>query len=596
MLYHNKFSGIYYLREGFFFHHLFRWFQSVKKIRRITYSDFPGSYFHAKNEECCTVNNRFCETLKENIFVRIAAEFIQDDRAFLAIKKELHNRYVQHRVKAYVLLKYLSVKNVVFFLPSDNEEIENLLSPSLRRQLTYKVPSYCRITNRIKFILKNGCCIPLFPAVGLAIAVKCLFRGLAFGSVRKERFSFGLDSYEYGINWRRGYDEFFIADENRFHPKNILYVIRGRLTDEKSRMFFNKYHYRYVETAAMKIPPGFFLNRIIAGFILRSCLLSLVTNIRKNRSHLCMIPVLATLKMAIDAEIFYDWFDVKVFIARDEYSPFHILRTIIANRHGNKTIGFSHGDYCAYTEERNYIVFDAYALWGEFYEAFLASSLQYTKNVRVIGAGIYGLDKTHEFMMKGYIPEKYRELKSRYTICAIMGSTFSQDLYLNREMTLKYYKDVLDATEEYPEVYRIIKPKADEFNDPDFANLFKGRERVAIEDRLWTYRFLTVPDLIVCIYAITPGIEALMAGKKVLYYDVAQDDCHIYAPYYPYLVAKNEFELTRNLRKVLVEGTYIDTDTLRLIRKNHGFLFDGNCTTRFRKMCLDLLQEVSFSL
>jgi hypothetical protein len=85
------------------------------------------------------------------------------------------------------------------------------------------------------------------------------------------------------------------------------------------------------------------------------------------------------------------------------------------------------------------------------------------------------------------------------------------------------------------------------------------------------------------------GLEALMAGKKVLYYEVSGFAGHLYARYSPLLVAFTREELERNLDLILRKGVYLESELLDRIRRDHGLCFDGHVTERFRQMCCELL-------
>ena len=66
---------------------------------------------------------------------------------------------------------------------------------------------------------------------------------------------------------------------------------------------------------------------------------------------------------------------------------------------------------------------------------------------------------------------------------------------------------------------------------------------------------------------------------------------HIYSKYSPYLVSFTKEELFANVHRVLVSKMYIDKNILEKIRVDHGFAFDGNVITRFKKICINLIEN-----
>jgi len=568
-----------------------------KYISKIEFSDFPGSYFTAEEEGYQTVVDSLFEKNADNLYLKIAMAYCGNPLYQLALKKEFYNRYSQQRVKTYTILKYLSEQYrdiPVFFIPADCEDIISSLSPQFINRSSISVPQVFSLLYLIHTSVKTAFFLCLFPVFLLIIAAGYAFRGFDL-KPGKKTFDFGFDNFNNGINFKKPYEFFFLFDFHKIHPKKTLQVIRNRFetggNGGKTRLFFERLRYPYVEHDLVRVSPKFFAKNI-CGIFFCGGLYSFGKNlITSNWNHSYIVPALAVLKMTIGAEIFYSKYAVRVFIARDEYSPFHIVRTLVARSYGYRTIGFSHGDDCHHTAALNYLVFDTYAVWGEFYQDHLKKALRYS-DTQMIGAGIYGLDKTFRFQNATRVPDKYRAIKKDFKLLGIFGSSFSPELYITKELTLHFYKTVLDLTEDYPGYYRVIKPKSDEFQDPEFMALLKNRERVVIEDTMWTYRLLSCLDALVCINITSIGLEGLMAGKKVFYYDVTNNKGHhAYAGTSDNLVAFDERTFAKNLNLYFKDGKYVSSDRIQAIRDYHGLSFDGNVVKRLRACCIDLLKK-----
>jgi hypothetical protein len=315
--------------------------------------------------------------------------------------------------------------------------------------------------------------------------------------------------------------------------------------------------------------------------------------LKKNKKFFFLMPCLATLKMIVEYEIFYAIYDIRVFISRDEYSPLHIIRTLVAQTNQSYSVGFMHGDYTIPgTETSVYVVFDKYGIYGTFYKDFNNSGFTSTPT-EIIGAGIYGLDKTFSLAQKNYIPRKYQEIKRTHKIILIVGTYSGNEIdsCFTKTLLKKYYAETLDATDEFSDYYRIIKPASDELSDPELEEIIRGHERVIIDKNLWIYKLILVSDLTLVIGSTTVGLESLMAGKKVLYYDVYNYPENVYAKYSNLLVAFNYEKFFGNIRSVIKEDLYLDPDTLEFIRYTHGYRFDGHIVERFREMCRSLTRS-----
>ncbi|NYT04904.1 MAG: hypothetical protein GKC04_00810 [Methanomicrobiales archaeon] len=546
---------------------------------KIEYADFPGSYFDAQEAATQRINDALCEERSGNLYRRMMLRFCKNPLFELAMRNEVNIRYTQYRAKALILLRYLAKEqDEIWFFPRDSITVR---TPEGGIGDCARIPAVASIRNAAADRIRALLWFCAAPVILCGVAAVLLGRGLLFGPVSRQHYRVGYDMPDSGVQWHRGYHEFFLYDTADFHPREVLHVFRGALHDERTRQVFDRYGYPRADFRRCKVPLHLYLRRVLSDFLLKGCW-SWLTGIVAEKSACTCIPALAVMKMTLEAEIFYASYDIDVFVARDDFNPFHIVRTLVAREHDNRTASFSIGDYSI--QNINYILFDTYALWGDFYREFHEKSLRHG-GTAVIGAGIYGIDKTHEFLQRGYLPEKYRERAASHRLVLIAGTSYAPDIFVTKETQLAFYRTVLEATDAYPDVIRVIRPKADELQDRDFAALFSEFERVLIETELWIYRVIPVCDLVICLGSTSIGIESLLAGKKVLYYDNTGWRRHIYAPYSEYLVAFTRAELDRNLARVLRDDTYLDDATLQAIRTRHGYRFDGNVAERFRALC-----------
>lgn len=593
----KEFKSAKYVHTSRFFDFFYAKIQIINKktnehFTRINFNDFLGSYCDIKKETGLYVNDALFDKYHSNIYSILTLNFCGNIDYSLAIKKELYNRYTQNRVKTFVFLKKLSdFHEQIIFLPTDCEDIKNFLSEKNRLTVVLLVPDYYLILLKTVDLLKTIGVMILYPFIILLLAGKILLKGISFHRIFKKFYLYGIDTYSYGIDWKRPYHEFFIYNKDDFHPSKILHVFRNSLRDNKTKIKFERYHFPFTTWDEQKVPIRYYISRILGELILKQLKEFIFSMPYTNKKPFFLLPCIATIKMTIESEIFYTWYDVKVFISRDEYSPLHIIRTLVAHKNNNYSVGFMHGDYTIPGIETSvYLLYDKYGIYGPFYEKLNNSGLALCKT-EIIGAGIYGLDKTYALAQKKYIPHSYAEIKKTHKIILIVGTSSGNDIdtCFTKKLLIKFYTDILDMTDEFKDCYRIIKPAGDELSDRELQDVKKGHERVITDTELWIYKLILISDLTVVIGSTTVGLESIMAGKKVLYYDVYHYPEHAYAEYSPYLVSFNFNELNKNIKYVLKENNYLHDTTLELIKREHGFRFDGCVTERFREMCRSLL-------
>ena len=509
---HNGVFGVLFLRFLNFIN--LSW---VQKPQKIEYPDFPGLYIEVKKETGLYVNDAVFDKHKKNVYRKITLDFCKDNRYDIVIKKELYSRYTQKRVKTYLICKYLlTVSENIILLPVDNEPIQNYFSLENRSFSGIIIPQTFGKMNTIIGVIKTISEAIGSPFIYIILCIKICMKGFILRTPEKKYYDFGFDINEHGISWSRPYSEFFLYDRKRFRPSCILHVFREKLLDIKTKNLFTKYKYPFVEYQHQKIPVTYFLNRLVLDLIygsLKSFLLS-IKGWEKN--HVLFIPCLAVMKMTIETELFYLFFNIKVFISRDDYSPVHAGTTIVAQSNNNHSIGFMHGDYSLYGEEIcTNLLYDKYAIYGNFYRIFHKNGFKFC-NPSIIGAGIYGLDKTYDLIQQKYYPAKYKQYQNQLDIVLIMATGFCEDFIVTKEMTIQFYRDALDATKDHKNILRIIKPKGEEFNDPDFQQILSNHPDVIVDVSTWAYRLLAVCELVICINVTTVGLESIIAGKNSL--------------------------------------------------------------------------------
>lgn len=588
-----KFEKVFYLSKSRFFS-----FRSIKflitrleKLQRLTFNDFPEAYYDVHKESVRNVNDKFYRHNRKNPFVKFLLKFEDDELVEVATKRALLD-YTYSRVAIYILLKEIVQKynKQAIFLPIDNLNIQGYISNSLiPAENEYSVVNFIRLINKLKAAVNK--ISPFIYSSGLVFSL--LFkRGISFKSVKQKKFLIGFDIFSRGLIWEKPYQENFLYDQGLFNPHKILHVVRDKLKDRRTRSYFIENQIPYADLNRVKIPFNYFVKRIILDFYLKAFLYALYNLFSRTGSYILMLASMRVAYSIIVNEIFFSFFSVKVFIARDQYSLIHIVRTLILNKEGSKSVGFMYGDASWPHITQAYICMDYYCVYGDFCKIFFQKELKYCKHIKTIGAGIYGLDHTYKLILENKSPEKYKSLQEKYRIVTVFPSSIDPEGPNSEKALLYFYKKVLALLQVYDDIFIIIKPKKFEYKREGFKKVIsEAGNRVIVEENLWTYELIPLSDLMICINRSTVGIEGLMAGKKVLIFDVTNFQEHTYRKYDEHLVSLTKDEFYKNVEWVLKEGKYLSEQTLNQIRRDRGFKFDGQVINRFKDVVLEALEE-----
>lgn len=561
-------------------------------LRQLRYEEFPGTYFEVQRLVAESANDALYDAAREHEAAPIVAflrRFRNHDFIEVALRKALQTVYTTDRVKALVLLRELSrAHGAAVFLPRDNRDPRPWVPASLGEAWSRAaIPQMARAANTVKSWVEPLAVAGFAALVTGRLAAK---RGLVLAPRLRGHWRVGYDLFEEGIHWDKSYHEFFLYDDRDLDPQAVLHVVRNRLRDDRTRRYFEQHGIPYVEESRVSVPAGYFLRRVLRQFC--GGTLRLAIGQLRRRSGPFLWAALAALLPLIRAEILEFSYTTDVFVGRDEYSVKHIIRTLVYDERGGMTVGFNHGDDPISQPSNSYQCCHAYCFPGEFHRELLKWNTRYCRSTCVIGAGLYGLDETYRRVQAGTLPGRYAKLRAHHRIVGAFASSFQEDFFITREMTLRFYRAVLRIPELYPDVVVVLRPKGTEFADPEFRRLVdEAGPRVILEEAIWTYDLLPVFDLMICIAASSVGLEGLMAGRRVIFFDEARFLDHPYERYDPMLVARSPDELMERVRRVLERDEYVDPNVLDHIRRYHGLTFDGRVVERFRRVIYAVLEQ-----
>jgi hypothetical protein len=325
----------------------------------------------------------------------------------------------------------------------------------------------------------------------------------------------------------------------------------------------------------------------------------------------------------IKAELLLQYLTVKVIVFRTDYPLFYHVLTIVANKKDIKTVSMCHGDIITLGPQLYGDVFDYFFLWGDFYRKKHGPFMKGIRNMVAVGPP--NTDHIYLNMAKKNEFDWTMEIKNNgKKIVAVFATSFSNEdshLIKTKAILLHFYKVVFDWAKGQDDIfpnallfhfYRVVfdwakgrndiflfvKPKSvdHEFKHSEFQNLLLSfpSDRILIDPVIDPYDLLSVTDWCICTNSSSLGVEALVSGIPVTYFDARQlRDYHIYRKYYNRLVARNQEELVEYLNYGLENG--LPEKVIKEIRRNHyaGHEFDGKCFVRIKKIFSELLEGTS---
>lgn len=563
-------------------------------LRQLRYEEFPGILYEVQRLAITRVNDEFYDqTLRKQAspLMSFLYRFRSHPLMEVAMRRALLETYTLPRVKAMIMLRELArYHQKIVFVPKDSLYIEFLpMLPLGGAWKTVCIPRIFQLGNLMGAVFGP---LGLSGFAMLHIVYLILQRGLVFSTPRAKECAVGFDCYDEGIQWSKPYHDSFIYDDRELGPQKVLHVIRTRLRDEKTRQHFIDSHVPFVEAGRLPIPVSYFLKRLIVEFWGGITFLAL-RQFGKSRMQIFLWPATFVVFSLIKAEVLEMYHRPRVFIGRDEYGISHIVRTILYDERHGVTIGFSHGDETFLYLSNSYLCSHVFCVWGEFQKNLLKNNTRHCRSTPVIGAGIYGLDLTYRHVQRGAVPSRYAELRKRYRLIGALPSSYAQDFYITKDMTVRFYQSAIAIAKQHPDVVVVIKPKGQEFLEPGFCELFNPAEsRIILEENESIYNLIPALDLIICIASCTVGLEGLMSGCPVIYLDESGIPNHPYERYGSCLVARSPVELLAKVNQVLEGKKYIDTEVWAHIRNYHGLTFDGKVVERFRNVIYDALELV----
>jgi len=420
---------------------------------------------------------------------------------------------------------------------------------------------------------------------------------------------------------KRQYNNTFIYDDKEFQPSKILHIFDFHKASENSREFLKKRDAVIGDYYTEKMLLSYFIRTFLGRYIIYYFLYSPFLLFHTKRYSIYILSTLQTIRNYILMDIFYNRHYVKVYINRDEYNPFHVVRTVILNRRGGKTIGFMHGAFSSvYYNRYAYTYLDRYCIWGYINKMFIGHYFKDVKSVKIIGP--YRNDFTYRYYNYKSKIEDLEYLKKEYKVVTVFDDTseaephaFNKILFkrilgeflcnhsdspgsriaiITPHALMEFINIIKYLADMHKSVFFLLKTKYSYILDMYRENLADYKSRILVlPPGFSTYDLIGFSDLIVTLSS-SIFVESLCSGKKTIMVEPYNDKNYMF-PQMKYLetltdmiFCHNKNEIIKNFERVIY-GTYLDRTTEEKLINLLGHKFDGKGMERLKKAITSLM-------
>ncbi len=287
----------------------------------------------------------------------------------------------------------------------------------------------------------------------------------------------------------------------------------------------------------------------------------------------------------------------KVSVEFQDYSPTHVVRTVLADRLGRLTVGMHHGSPAApwVLPTLRYTHIHRHCIWGE---AFLRMHEGHWDPSRSVPVGFYRIDRVRSILHSA----RAEELQRRYT--ALFGGHRplvvlllpSLSWYILRSRVrelLEGLRRLQDLTGSFQLVCRFRAPdQRKQWMQEGLAQILAEEPRVTEDiSEFSTPEWMALSDLVISSNHSTGMIESAGSGKPCVTFDFMTTGEKAYGYYDPSLILKNSADLVAAVRATQ-NGNPPGARGMTLLAQDFSFYTDGRNAERFRDAILQAVEEV----
>ncbi len=290
----------------------------------------------------------------------------------------------------------------------------------------------------------------------------------------------------------------------------------------------------------------------------------------------------------------------KVSVEFQDYSPVHVVRTIVANQFGRLTMGVHHGAPAAtaVAPVMRYTCMNRLGVWGE---AFAKMHGDHWRGMRLVPIGAYRVDLVKAAQASPRweaLSRSYQAVFGGVRPCVVLLlPTLSWYIMRSRAQELLEGLRLL-AEVEGPFVV-VCRFRSDEARDAWLAlglqEIFEREARIVSDTRHYTtYEWMALADLVISASHSTGLIEAAAAGKRCATFDYTMTGRLAYGKFGDGLILETRDDVVRVIREARAGEGWADAGAAALARA-FSYYADGRSLERWRQAVLEAVRDVELA-
>lgn len=291
--------------------------------------------------------------------------------------------------------------------------------------------------------------------------------------------------------------------------------------------------------------------------------------------------------------------DYKVELVRHDYSPIHIVGTIMCNQNNKKTVGIQHHINAFDFPSLSFMHFDKYIVFGDilvntFLPHWKHASLQKTGRENIDWVVSIVNDKDKISRIRNLINDMYGERKY------IVLFTFPSGHSLNRkEQWVEVYEGLKEITEHHDlNMHFFLRLRSISHLDTyshlqRFRTLVQSDKRLILDhEHFTTQELMAISDMVIANSVSFSIWETLATRARVFSFDFIGVAPYYFTDYGKDFILRDRFDLVRAVRGLHNNFKGFDCKWDQL-RKDCNYYYDGNNLERIRKVFVETVGEVN---
>ena len=369
----------------------------------------------------------------------------------------------------------------------------------------------------------------------------------------------------------------------------------SRNGENREKQLLTKLNIPYVDIKKYKINPRFIGRAFIIQWeLIKRGLLS-VCFLDDNVQHIHYS--LRVLLWLLDKMVEFENVDFKVEFRRDDYSPAHVVGTILCQQNGKKSIGIQHNSSPYSLPRLAFVHMDKYLVMGDKYVKLFSpfwGELNLEKTGRENIDWIMDIinDTNRVISIKEKIQRNYR--KSRFYVVITCPEMGHSKLKSQWDEMFEALWDLKAVVIDFTLFLRLKTPKQLKLdtNLVRFLELPKRDERIIVKsDILSTQELIAVSDLFIGGDASFAVMEALATKAKIFSFTYRHISRYWFSEYGKGLILTNKEDILGVFRGLENDFEQFDIDWARM-KRDLSYHYDGQNRHRIREVLLKSVSEV----